>query len=173
MIPTSIEAGPENPIERTGTERQVVAANATLRQAVFTFDVRLLEMAGIAGRKLDSAEDVPGKGVVFVKFSINDIIPNQGGVADAKFGARFDYWSARAFIFPIDERHVELNPQIIIDVVTNEDLGNGTFNVLVDGVGDFIAIVLQSVEVSELFGETTKETAIIPSLRFGGGVNGT
>ena len=173
MIPPSIEASPENTIERTGSERQVVAANAALGQAVFTFDVGLLEMACVACRELDSAQDVPGKGVVLVKFSVHDVIPNQGGVADAKFGARFDDCAAWAFEFPVDKGHVELNAQIIIDVVANENLGNGTINVLVDRVGDFIAILLQSAEVGELLGETTKETAVIASLRFGGGVNGT
>ncbi len=72
----------------------------------------------------------------------------------------------------INQREVELNANAISKVVTREYLRDRTVDVLVNGVWNFMAVLLQRSKVSELFGEAAEKTSAVGALGLGGGVNG-
>ena len=145
--------------------------NTAGRQAVFAFDIRFFEMAGAPGREFDSTKDVPVERVRFMETSIDDVVSNEGGVTDAELSAVFDYRPVRTPEFPVYQRKIELNANTIGKIVTNEDLRYGTVDVLVNGVWDFAAVLLECAEMSELLSKAAKKTGIVDALSLCGGVD--
>jgi hypothetical protein len=108
-----------------------------------------------------------------VEASVGYIVSEERNVADAKLGAIFDGCTVRAPEFAVNKRQIELSPKAIGEVVTDEELRDGTINALIDCVGDFVAVVLQSAEMSELFGKAAKKSATVSAPGLGRSVNGT
>jgi hypothetical protein len=104
--------------------------------------------------------------------SIDDVVSNERGIAKAELSPILYDCAMRAPEFPIYEGKVELNPNAIGKIVADEDLRYGTIDVLVNGVWNFAAILLQSAEMGELLGEAAEKAGVIDALGLCRGVNG-
>src|SRR6266481_3700782 len=108
-LPAGKNVGAENAVKGTRAESEVMSGNAAGREAVFAFDIGFVEMAGVSCGEFDSTEDVPGECVIFVEVSVNDVVSDEGGVADAELGSILYDRAVRTSEFPVDHGKIELD----------------------------------------------------------------
>src|ERR1051325_7481456 len=99
-----------------------MARDAAGGQAVFAFDIRLFQMAGIPGRKLKTTDDINGDRVILVQASISHKVAQETCVAEPKLRAVFDDCAVRTPEFAINQRQIELDPDTSGEIVSNEQL---------------------------------------------------
>src|SRR5437773_10085203 len=118
----------------------------------------LFEPIRTAGRKLDSAKNTPGKSKTLRVPPVNLKMAHERDVANTRLGSAIDFKTFGPLERAVNDRHVQLQADAIVEVVADECLRDRTVEVLADFVVYSMAIDLQRPEVSELFGHTEEQT---------------